>query len=85
MQAATAQSHGDPGETDPQHVSGCSSGTRGNERVVTSIQEMREVSRMKKLMATMFWLGTVAMALFPVIAEARLATNHNETLVRDDG
>jgi hypothetical protein len=46
---------------------------------------MREVRRMKKLMATMFWLGTVAMALFPVIAEARLATNHNETLVRDDG
>jgi len=37
---------------------------------------------MKKLIAALFWLGTMALALLPVIAEARLATNHNETLVR---
>lgn len=40
---------------------------------------------MKRLIATLFWLGTMALALFPVIAEARLATNHNETLVRNAG
>ena len=30
------------------------------------------------------WLSMVAVALFPVIAEARIAPNHNETLVRDN-
>jgi hypothetical protein len=38
---------------------------------------------MKKLTGTLFWLATVAAALFPVLAEARLATNHNETLIGD--
>ena len=39
---------------------------------------------MKKLMGTLFLAATVAMVLFPVIAETRLSANHNETVVRDD-
>jgi len=39
---------------------------------------------MKKVMTTLFWLATVAAALFPVIAEAGIDLgNHNETLVRE--
>ena len=39
---------------------------------------------MRTLMGIGFWLATAVVALFPVIAEAKLAANHNETLVRDD-
>jgi hypothetical protein len=40
---------------------------------------------MTKLLATVFGLVVMAVAWLPVVAEARLATNHNETLVRDGG
>jgi hypothetical protein len=43
----------------------------------------REVTAMKQLTGTLFWLATVAAAAFPVIAEAKLMANHNETLIRD--
>jgi hypothetical protein len=39
---------------------------------------------MTKLMAKLFWLAVVAAPFFPLIAEARVAYNHNETLIRDD-
>lgn len=38
---------------------------------------------MTKLIATVFGLVVAAAALFPVLAEAGYADNHNETLVRD--
>ena len=38
---------------------------------------------MKQIIGTLFWQATVAAAGFPVIAEAKLVANHNETLVRD--
>ena len=38
---------------------------------------------MKKRTGTLFWVATVAAALFPVLAEARVVANHNETLIRD--
>ena len=38
---------------------------------------------MKKLMGTLFWLATVAVALVPVVAEAGMNMQHNETMVRD--
>jgi hypothetical protein len=37
---------------------------------------------MKKPVWTPFWVAAVATALFPVVAEALIAANHNETLVR---
>lgn len=37
---------------------------------------------MKKPVWTLFWITTVATALSPVVAEALIAANHNETLVR---
>jgi hypothetical protein len=42
------------------------------------------VTTMTKLTATLFWLVTVAVTLFPPLAEAGLWENHNETLLRDD-
>ena len=39
---------------------------------------------MRKLMGIGFWVAAAAVALFPMIAEAKLAANHNETLVRGD-
>jgi hypothetical protein len=39
---------------------------------------------MTKAKGILFWVAAVASALLPVIAEARMAGNHNETLVRDD-
>jgi hypothetical protein len=44
----------------------------------------REVVPMERLVGTLLWVATVAAVLFPVIAEAKLAANHNESLVRDD-
>ena len=38
---------------------------------------------MKKLTGTLFWLARVAVALVPVVAEAGMNMQHNETLVRD--
>ena len=38
---------------------------------------------MSMLTRALFWVAIVAAALLPVIAEAKLAANHNETLVRD--
>jgi hypothetical protein len=45
--------------------------------------EFGEATAMKKLMGTLFWLATVAVALVPVVAEAGMNMQHNETLVRD--
>ena len=39
---------------------------------------------MKRLTKMLFWLVTVAGALCPMLAEAKLAANDNQTLVRDD-
>jgi hypothetical protein len=39
---------------------------------------------MKKLTRMLFGVMTVTAALFPVLAEARLAANDNQTLVRDN-
>jgi hypothetical protein len=38
---------------------------------------------MRKLMLAAFGLVVAAMAALPLISEAGLSTNHNETLVRD--
>ncbi len=38
---------------------------------------------MAKLIATVFGLLAAAAAVFPLVAEAGLNLNHNETLVRD--
>jgi hypothetical protein len=38
---------------------------------------------MTKLIATVFGLVAAAAALFPVVAEAGMNMQHNETLVRD--
>ena len=37
-----------------------------------------------RLTATLFWLVVVALTSFPLLAEAGLWENHNETLLRDD-
>jgi hypothetical protein len=39
---------------------------------------------MKQLTRMLFGVVTVAAALFPLLAEARLAANDSQTLVRDD-
>jgi hypothetical protein len=39
---------------------------------------------MKKLAGMLCWVVTVAAALFPMLAEARLAANDNQTLVREE-
>jgi len=38
---------------------------------------------MTKLIATVFGLVAAAVAVFPLVAEAAMVSNHNETLVRD--
>ena len=38
---------------------------------------------MMKLIATVFGLVAAAAAMFPVVAEAAISLQHNETLVRD--
>ncbi len=38
---------------------------------------------MRQITGTLFWLATVAAAAFPMIAEAKLVANHNETSVCD--
>jgi hypothetical protein len=42
-----------------------------------------EATAMKKLMGMLFRLATVAVALIPVVADAGMTMQHNETLVRD--
>jgi hypothetical protein len=39
---------------------------------------------MKKLMETLLWVSAMIAVAFLAIAEAKLAANRNETLVRDD-
>ena len=39
---------------------------------------------MKRLMGTLLWTSALLGVFFLTIAEAKLAANHNETLVRDD-
>jgi hypothetical protein len=50
-----------------------------------STERSREVTAMRKLVRTLFGLATVAAAMFPVIVEAGIIANHNETLVRESG
>ena len=38
---------------------------------------------MRKLMGVLFWVASVTAALCPMLAEASIPTNHNETLIRD--
>jgi hypothetical protein len=38
---------------------------------------------MKRMILTLYGIAAVVAALCPVVSEARLAANHNETLVRD--
>jgi membrane protein YqaA with SNARE-associated domain len=38
---------------------------------------------MRTVAEALFWVAAVAAALFPVSAEALIAANHSETLVRD--
>ena len=38
---------------------------------------------MKRIILALYGIATVAAALYPVVSEAKLASNHNETLVRD--
>lgn len=37
----------------------------------------------KRLLGKLFWLVAVAAALLPVMAEAMIVANHNETVLRD--
>ena len=38
---------------------------------------------MTKVTGVLFWTAAVVSVLLPVVAEAKLAANRNETLVRD--
>jgi hypothetical protein len=38
---------------------------------------------MKRLMGTLLWAAAAVTVLFLAVAEAKLAANHNESLVRD--
>jgi hypothetical protein len=39
---------------------------------------------MKRLLGTLLWVAAAVAVLFMTVAEAKLAANHNESLVRDD-
>ncbi len=39
---------------------------------------------MKRLMLMLYGIAAVVAVLYPALSEAKLAANHNETLVRDD-
>ena len=38
---------------------------------------------MKRIVLALYGIAAVVAALYPVVGEARIAANHNETLVRD--
>ena len=38
---------------------------------------------MKRIILALYGIAAVIAALYPLVSEARLAVNHNETLVRD--
>jgi hypothetical protein len=60
-----------------------SSGTVCALRRLGETQTMREVTTMKKLAMVLLGVLTSVAWLLPMIAEARLAANHNETLLAD--
>lgn len=39
---------------------------------------------MLKLMTALLWVAALAVVLSPAVARAKLAANHNETLIGDD-
>jgi hypothetical protein len=39
---------------------------------------------MKRLIEALLWTSALAVVVFVAVAEAKLAANRNETLVRDD-